>query len=87
MGNFFSDNEDLQYYVEKGIDWEPLVELTEFGYRNEDGFRSCDEALEFYRDVLDAVGKLAADEVAPRAAAIDRSGTKFVDGERRFALM
>ena len=29
MASFFSDNADLQYYFDKGIDWAPLVELTE----------------------------------------------------------
>ncbi len=37
MANFYTDNEDLRYYIEKGIDWEPLVALTEFLYRSEDG--------------------------------------------------
>ena len=33
MANFFHDNDDLKFYVEKGIDWEPLVRATEMDYR------------------------------------------------------
>ena len=81
MANFFKDNEDLRYYVDQGIDWEELVALTEWGFRQDDGFKSTDEAVEFYREVLSMVGDLAADEVAPRSAAIDRAGVRLVDGE------
>jgi 3-(methylthio)propanoyl-CoA dehydrogenase len=81
MANFFKDNEDLLFYVEKGIDWEPLVHLTEYEYRAEDGFESSGEAVEFYRDILEAVGRLAAEEIAPKAAEIDRLGLEIKDGE------
>ena len=29
MANFFKDNDDLQYYFDKGIDWDSLVRVTE----------------------------------------------------------
>lgn len=81
MANFFKDNDDLQYYVSRGLDWGPLVELTEYGYRALEGFSNTDEALEFYRDVLDMVGEFAANEIAPAAAEIDRQGVKLEAGE------
>ncbi|NUP12436.1 MAG: hypothetical protein HOW73_40845 [Polyangiaceae bacterium] len=81
MASFFRDNDDLQFCFEKAIDWETLVELTEYGYRTEGGFKSKDEAIGFYRDVLDSIGQLAAEEIAPRAAVIDREGATFRDGE------
>ena len=30
MANFFTDNVDLQYYVDKGIDWAQLIDAVEF---------------------------------------------------------
>jgi len=81
MANFFHDNPDLQFYFERGIDWARLVELTEYGYRTPDGFKAPEEAQEFYRQVVEMVGELAADEVAPRAARIDREGTRLERGE------
>ena len=33
MGNFYDDNDDLRFYVERGLDWETLVRLTEYDYR------------------------------------------------------
>ena len=29
MASFFHDNQDLQYYFDKGVDWDALVRLTE----------------------------------------------------------
>jgi len=81
MGNFLRDNDDLAYYLDKGLDWAELVELTEHGYRDEAGHSDLDEALDLYTDILETIGELAADEIAPRAAAIDRQGTRLVDGE------
>lgn len=81
MANFFSDNDDLRFYFEKGIDWGPLVEVTEYGYRTKDGFKDEREAVSFYRDVAETVGELCAEQIAPRAAKIDREDNHLKDGE------
>jgi len=81
MANFFKDNNDLQYYFDRGIDWEPLVRLTEYDYRAEGGFQSAEEAVQFYRQVLEMVGELVAEQVAPHVAALDRQGVRLEGGE------
>ncbi len=81
MANFFKDNEDLQFYLDNGIDWGPVVEATEFGFKAPDGFKTVDEAVEFYRDIAEMVGDFVANEIDPHIAAIDREGVKLVDGE------
>ena len=81
MGNFYKDNDDLRFYIEREIDWEPLVRLTEYLYRTEDGFSNATEALGFYREVLELVGDFAAEEVAPHAAEIDAAGVSLSGGE------
>ncbi len=80
MANFLNDNEDLKFYLDKGIDWAPVVEATEFG-DGEDGFQSVDEAVEFYRDTAEMVGEFVANEIAPHIKQMDREGVKLVDGE------
>ena len=72
MANFLHDNEDLQFYLRDGVDWETLIGLTECGYRSPGGLKSSAEALELYRDVAAMVGEFVAEEVAPYAAR-DRS--------------
>jgi alkylation response protein AidB-like acyl-CoA dehydrogenase len=84
MPNFFRDNEDLQFYFDRGIDWAPLVEITEYGYRTEGGFKSSDEAVQFYRQVAEMVGEFTADQVAPAGAQIDRAPVTLQKGEAVF---
>jgi alkylation response protein AidB-like acyl-CoA dehydrogenase len=81
MANYFKDNPDLRYYMEKGIDWESIVRITEYDFRAKDGFESVDEALEFYGDIIEMVGEFVAAEVAPIAATVDRKGVHLEDGE------
>jgi len=83
MANFFNDNDDLKYYFDRGIEWEPLVELTERQYRTEDGFKNASDAVSSYRQSAEMIGELAATEIAPHAARIDREGVLFERGEPR----
>jgi alkylation response protein AidB-like acyl-CoA dehydrogenase len=84
MANYFRDNDDLQFYFARGFDWAPLVEVTEYGFRTEGGFKSTAEAVQFYGEVASMVGELAADHVAPAAAAIDRAPVLLENGEAVF---
>src|SRR3990170_7283585 len=84
MANFLHDNDDLQYYLDEGIDWETLASVTELGYRLPDGWKSSSEALAFYRDTAAMMGELVADEIAPHGAQIDREGVRFENGEASF---
>ena len=80
MGNFYSDNSDLQFYLERGIDWASLVALTEGPLPAAEGPESIAEAVEGFRDILNLVGQFVADQVAPHAAAIDHGGVQLKDG-------
>lgn len=83
MANFFEDNDDLLFYFERGVDWAPLVALVEHDFQSPGGPADLDEARGTYRDMLSMIGELAADEIAPKAAEIDREGAHMVDGEAR----
>jgi len=79
MANYFTDNDDLLYYFDKGLDWGPLVRATE---RNVDGEQAAvADTVSSYRDMAEMVGRFAADDVAPNGVAIDREEFKLVDGE------
>jgi len=81
MANFFKDNDDLAFYFDKGIDWAPLVEVTEYGFRTHDGFKNEKDAVGFYKEVAEMVGELVADQIAPNAAQIDRDANHVKDGD------
>ncbi|MBI5511802.1 MAG: acyl-CoA dehydrogenase family protein [Deltaproteobacteria bacterium] len=74
MANFYSDNDDLKFYVDHYIDWPELVDLTELHFNAKDAPKDWKEAVGGYRDVLELVGQFVADEVAPRARALDAEG-------------
>jgi alkylation response protein AidB-like acyl-CoA dehydrogenase len=84
MGNFFNDNEDLRWYVERGIDWEPLVRVSEADFRIPGGPKDVAEAVALYKETLDLVGGFVADEIAPHAAELDREGVRHENGEAVF---
>jgi alkylation response protein AidB-like acyl-CoA dehydrogenase len=83
MANFFKDNDDLQFYFDKGIDWDALVQITEHDFADADGegFSSTGEAVDFYRDVLEMFGQFVAEEIKPYEKEIDAKGVDLVDGE------
>ncbi|MEC8024562.1 MAG: acyl-CoA dehydrogenase family protein, partial [Myxococcota bacterium] len=81
MNNYYRDNDDLQWYVNHGIDWEPIVELTEYLYRSQDGHADCADALSFYRDIFELVGEFTAEEIGAHSEEIDRQGVELIDGE------
>lgn len=72
MANFYKDNDDLRFYLETYLDWRPLVEITEAEFRADDAFPNVDEATAFYREILEMVGEVTADAIAPHAAALDQ---------------
>ena len=80
MKNFFDDNEDIKWYLEKGIDWDPIVRLTEYDMQAPDAPATVEEAVGNYRDILDAVGAFVAETVAPRWAELD-AGHPHLRGE------
>ncbi|MGE0320722.1 MAG: acyl-CoA dehydrogenase family protein [Polyangiaceae bacterium] len=83
MSNYFKDNADLAYYFERGIDWESLVRVTENNFKSPDGFKTTEEATEFYRQVAEMVGEFVAEQIPPIAAAVDAQGVHLENGEAK----
>ena len=81
MANFFDDNDDLTWYFEHGIDWDPIARATEWNFRAEDGPADSAEAVETYRDFAHMIGELVANEIAPHWQELDKQHPELVDGE------
>ena len=81
MASFLTDNDDLLFYLNQGIDWTSLAEVTEYGWRSQDGFKNGKDAKQFYTEVAHMMGELVADQLGPRGAKIDREGTHLENGE------
>ena len=77
MANFFTDNVDLQYYVDKGIDWAPLIDAVEFPRTD----TNKTEMIESYREVLELLGTFSGEQIGPYADELDSQEMRVVDGE------
>jgi len=89
MANFFTDNDDIQFLF-RHTNPEKVAEICEEDFRFSKDFESAPadaaEAVQNYRMVLDAVGQLSAEFIAPRAEDIDRQGnTLNEDGSVTYA--
>lgn len=86
--NFFLDNPDLQFYFEH-IDLREVVELKEKGYRYRAQYphapRNYRDAMDNYRILLEVLGDICANIVAPRAAEADQEGAQLRDGKVEYA--
>ncbi len=81
MASFLTDNDDLRFYLDRGIDWDALVEVTEYGYRAPDCFKNAADARAFYGEIAAMMGELVAKELGPRAAKVDREDNVLANGE------
>jgi alkylation response protein AidB-like acyl-CoA dehydrogenase len=80
MGDFFADNDDLQWTFEHGVDWATLFEHTQLLEGDDAEFATWEEARDFWREIAGMIGQFAADEIAPHAAEIDEQPMRIVDG-------
>ena len=89
MANFFTDNDDIRFLFEH-FDLAQLAEGVEEGFRfsREFDFAPTDaaDAIDNYRRILDVVGQIAGDVVAPTAEHTDQVGnTLNPDGSVSYA--
>jgi len=77
MANFYRDNNDIQFLF-RHIDLGKLAEVCEEGFKFASEFESApasaNEAVLNYDMVLDSLGQLCGDFIAPRAEDVDRQG-------------
>jgi len=86
--SFFLDNPDLQFRLEH-LDLREVLELKEKGYSESDIYptapRNYADAKDNYRIVLDVLGEICGERVAPRAAEADEEGAHYENGEVTYA--
>ena len=84
MSNFLNDNPDLLFTL-NNLDLQEVVRLKEKGYSENARFDTAPEnyedALDGYRRVLDVVGDIAGERIAPRSRQVDEEGPKFENGK------
>ena len=78
MANFFLDNDDIQFLL-KHIDVRELARIQEDDFldsapRPDYAPRDVEEAVDNYRRVLEIIGQVAGDTIAPNAEDVDAEG-------------
>ncbi len=90
MSNYFLDNKDLLFHFDGFSrrddfgDMRSIVATAEDAYGQAKEFNyapvNFDDAMENYAKVLEVVGDLAANRIAPRTAGVDHEGATIHDG-------
>ncbi len=88
MGNFFRDNQDIEFLLSHK-DLSEVIKLREKNFQEAKLFDYAPanetEALENYKIVLDILGDICANTIYPNARDVDIEGVSLKDGEVYYA--
>lgn len=88
MDNFLTDNEDLLFHLDT-MDLDYIIRLYEDDFAEAGVYphapKDCADAKDSYRRMLEIIGQIAAEYMAPYAAEVDATGVELKDGEVVFA--
>ncbi len=88
MPNFFSDNPDLKFHLNHPL-MKKIVALKERNFADKDKYDYApvdfEDTMDSYERVLDVVGEICGDVIAPNAEGIDREGPEVVDNRVKYA--
>ncbi len=88
MANFFTDNKDLLFQFEN-LDLREVTEIAEDNYKEAQEYNYAptdyQDAVDNYYKVLEIVGDIAANIVAPNAPEVDKEGAHFENGKVTYA--
>lgn len=88
MGNFYTDNPDLKFQLQHPL-MKRIVELKERNFTEKDKYdyapQDFEDAMDSYDKVLEIVGEICAEVVAPNAELVDHEGPKLENGRVKYA--
>ena len=88
MANFYNDNSDLKFHLTHPL-MQKIVELKERNFADKDQFDYApvdfEDAMDSYDKVLEVVGEISGDIVAPNAESVDQEGPSIVNNEVVYA--
>ncbi len=88
MANFYTDNKALQYHLRHPL-MKEIVALRERDYTQSEQFDYApldfEDAMDSYERVLDIIGEVCGDIIAPNAKDVDLEGPHHENGRVRYA--
>ena len=88
MANFYLDNPSLKHHLHHPL-MERIVELKERGFADKDKYdyapQDFEDAMDSYEKVLEIVGEICGDIIAPNAESVDHEGPSVANGRVTYA--
>jgi alkylation response protein AidB-like acyl-CoA dehydrogenase len=88
MSNFYRDNQDILFHMQN-MDFSDVVKMKEGDFSEKTTFPEAPvdlaDAVDNYDRVLEIIGDIAGEFIAPRAADVDKEGATFANGEVSYA--
>ena len=88
MANFYTDNKALQYHLRHPL-MKEIVALRERDYTQSEKFDYApldfEDAMDSYERVLEVIGEICGDIIAPNAKDVDAEGPHHENGRVRYA--
>ena len=78
-GNFFNDNEDIQFHLEHRLDSKKMFDLTSEATRDALGIATEQEYKTTWFEVLSTLGDMAANKIYPGARAVEAQHIKLLE--------
>jgi len=88
MANFFTDNPDLAFHLTHPL-MQRIVALKEHNYREKNTVdyapQDFEDAMDSYNQVLEIIGEVCGDIIAPNAESVDHDGPTLENGRVIYA--
>ncbi|MCD6091097.1 MAG: acyl-CoA dehydrogenase family protein [Bacteroidales bacterium] len=88
MANFYTDNKNLKFHLSHPS-MEKLVKLKEKNYSDKEEFDYApldfEDAMDSYEKVMEIIGEICGDIIAPNAEDVDHDGPTLVNNEVHYA--
>jgi alkylation response protein AidB-like acyl-CoA dehydrogenase len=88
MANFYTDNKDLKFHLEHPL-MKKIVALKENNFVDKDKYDYApvdfEDTLDSYEKVMEIIGDIAGDIIAPNAESVDKEGPKVVNNRVVYA--
>ncbi len=89
MANFYSDNKNMFFHLTHPL-MERIVKLKEQNYEESKKFDEAplyyEDAIDTYSKVLETVGEICGNILAPNAESVDHDGPQLIDNEVHYAI-
>lgn len=88
MANFYLDNPSMKHHLHHPL-MQRIVELKERGYADKDKYdyapQDFEDAMDSYEKVLEIVGEICGEIIAPNAEGVDHEGPSVANGRVTYA--